>query len=98
MRSFFMEARVLGPAARLEAVAWEESVVRMQLADIDLIVNATPLGMNPSDPAPIPGRLIAPGAHKEIKAAAVANMNAPGGRAFDQGQSVALPKKVVTFA
>lgn len=60
LRSFFMEARVLGPAARLEAVAWEESVMRMQLADIDLVVNATPLGMNPSDPAPIPGRLIAP--------------------------------------
>jgi shikimate dehydrogenase len=60
LRSFFMEARVLGPTARLEAVAWEESVVRMQLADIDLMVNATPLGMNPSDPAPIPGRLIAP--------------------------------------
>ncbi len=60
LRSFFMEARVLGPAARLEAVAWEESVMRTQLADIDLIVNATPLGMNPSDSAPIPGRLIAP--------------------------------------
>src|SRR5215813_10023789 len=60
LRSFFMEARVLGPAARLEAVAWEESVMRMQLADIDLIVNATPLGMNPSDPSPIPARLIAP--------------------------------------
>jgi shikimate dehydrogenase len=60
LRSFFLEARVLGPAARLEAVAWDESVMRMQLADIDLIVNATPLGMNPSDPPPIPGRLIAP--------------------------------------
>jgi shikimate dehydrogenase len=60
LRSFFMEARVLGPAARLEAVAWDESVMRIQLADIDLIVNATPLGMNPSDPPPIPGRLIAP--------------------------------------
>jgi shikimate dehydrogenase len=60
LRSFFMEARVLGPAARLEAVAWEESLMRMQLADIDLIINATPLGMNPSDSAPIPGRLIAP--------------------------------------
>src|SRR5207248_4129193 len=34
LRSFFMEARVLGPAARLEAVALEESVLRMQLADI----------------------------------------------------------------
>lgn len=60
LRSFFMEARVLGPAARLEAVASEEPLMRMQLADIDLIVNATPLGMNPSDPTPIPGRLIAP--------------------------------------
>ena len=60
LRPFFMEPRVLGPVARLEAVGWEESAMRMQLADIDLIVNATPLGMNPSDSAPIPGRLIAP--------------------------------------
>ena len=51
---------MLGPTARLEGVAWEESAIRMQLADIDLIVNATPLGMNPSDPAPIPTRLLAP--------------------------------------
>ena len=34
--------------------------MRAQLADIDLIVNATPLGMNASDPAPIPARLLAP--------------------------------------
>src|SRR5436190_6318745 len=60
LRQFFTEARVLGPVARLEAVAWEESVLRMQLGDIDLIVNATPLGMNPSDPTPIPARLLAP--------------------------------------
>src|SRR5881409_3074299 len=52
LRPFFMEPRVLGPAARLEAIAWEESAIRMQLADTDLIVNATPLGMNSSDPAP----------------------------------------------
>jgi shikimate dehydrogenase len=60
LRPFFGGPRVLGPAARLEPVAWEESAMRMQLGDIDLIVNATPLGMNSSDPAPIPGRLIAP--------------------------------------
>ena len=60
LRPFFTESRVLGPAARVEAVAWEESTMRMQLTDIDLIVNSTPLGMNPSDPAPLPGRLIAP--------------------------------------
>jgi shikimate dehydrogenase len=60
LRPFFMEPRVLGPMARLEAISWEESAIRMQLADTDLIVNATPLGMNSSDPAPIPARLLAP--------------------------------------
>ena len=60
LRRFFAEARVLGPVARLEAVPWNETAVRAQLADIDLIVNATPLGMNPSDAALIPARLLAP--------------------------------------
>ncbi len=60
LRPFFMEPRVLGPATRLEAITLEESAIRMQLADTDLIVNATPLGMNSSDPAPIPARLLAP--------------------------------------
>ena len=60
LRSFFAEPRVLGPVARLEAVRWDEAALRAQLADIDLIVNATPLGMNPSDPTPIPARLLAP--------------------------------------
>jgi len=57
---FFTGARVLGPAARLEAIALDETALRAQLPEIDLIVNATPLGMNPSDPTPIPARLIAP--------------------------------------
>jgi shikimate dehydrogenase len=60
LRPFFSGPRVLGPTTRLEAVAWDESAMRMQLADIDLIVNATPVGMNPSDPTPVPARLLAP--------------------------------------
>jgi shikimate dehydrogenase len=60
LRQSFAGPRVLGPVARLEAVAWDEAALRLQLADIDLIVNATPLGMNPSDPTPIPARLLAP--------------------------------------
>jgi shikimate dehydrogenase len=60
LRPFFVAPRVLGPVARLEVVPWHESAIRAQLADIDLIVNATPLGMNPSDAAPIPARLLAP--------------------------------------
>jgi shikimate dehydrogenase len=60
LRSFFVEPRVLGPVARLEAVRWHEATVRAQLSDIDLIVNATPLGMNSSDPVPVPARLLLP--------------------------------------
>ena len=60
LRPFLSDARVLGPATRLEAVALDESAMRVQLADIDLIVNATPLGMNPRDPTPVPARLLAP--------------------------------------
>ena len=60
LRPFFGEPRVLGPVARIEAVPLEETAVRAQLADIDLIVNATPLGMNPSDRAAIPAQLLAP--------------------------------------
>jgi shikimate dehydrogenase len=53
LRPYFAGPRVLGPAARLEAVALEEAALRIQLADIDLIVNATPLGMNRPDPRAI---------------------------------------------
>jgi shikimate dehydrogenase len=60
LRPFFAGPRVLGPVARLEAVPWEEPALRAQLQDVDLIVNATPLGMNPSDAIPIPTRLLAP--------------------------------------
>jgi shikimate dehydrogenase len=60
LRPFFAGPRVLGPVTRLEAVPWDEAVLRAQLADIDLIVNATPLGMNPSDLSPVPARLLAP--------------------------------------
>jgi shikimate dehydrogenase len=60
LRPFFAGPRVLGPATRLEATAWEEAALRAQLSDVDLIVNATPLGMNLSDPSPIPARLLSP--------------------------------------
>ena len=60
LRPFFVAPRVLGPVARLEALPWDEGALRAQLPDIDLIVNATPLGMNPSDPAPVLARLLLP--------------------------------------
>jgi shikimate dehydrogenase len=56
----FAGPRVLGPVARLEAVPWEDRALRFQLGNVDLVINATPLGLNPNDPAFLPTALLAP--------------------------------------
>lgn len=60
LRAFFIGPRVLGPVARLQAIDLDDSAVRFQIANADLVVNATPLGLNRGDPTPIPARLLAP--------------------------------------
>lgn len=60
LREFFTGPRVLGPVARLQAIGMDEAAVRFQIGNTDLVVNATPLGLNRGDLAPIPGRLLAP--------------------------------------
>jgi shikimate dehydrogenase len=60
LRDFFVGPKVFGPVPRLQAVVWEEAAIRFQIAHIDLVVNATPLGLNRSDPSPVPARLLAP--------------------------------------
>lgn len=57
---FFHDARVSGPVDRLEAVAWDEDALARQMDHIDLIVNATSLGMKRTDAELIPRRLIQP--------------------------------------
>lgn len=60
LRDFFEGPRVLGPVPRLQAIAWEEAAFRFQIANVDLIVNATPVGLNAGDPSPLSARLLAP--------------------------------------
>jgi len=60
LRPFFAEARVLGPVPRLQAIPWDEPAFRFQIANVDLVVNATPLGLHHADAAPISARLLAP--------------------------------------
>ena len=57
---FFHDARVSGPGDRLEAVPWEETALERQLDNIDLIVNATSLGMKRTDNALLARHLIQP--------------------------------------
>ena len=60
LREFFAGPKVFGPVPRLQAILWDDAAIRFQIAHLDLIVNATPLGLNPSDASPIPARLLAP--------------------------------------
>jgi len=60
LHNFFEGPKVLGPVPRLQAIAWEEAAFRFQIANVDLVVNATPVGLNPGDPSPISARLLAP--------------------------------------
>jgi shikimate dehydrogenase len=57
---FFAGPKVFGPVPRLQAIGWEENAFRFQIANIDLIVNATSLGLSRADASPIPPRLLAP--------------------------------------
>ena len=60
LRDFFSGPKVFGPVPRLQAIPWEEKAFRFQIANLDLVVNATPVGLNPGDTSPIPARLLAP--------------------------------------
>jgi shikimate dehydrogenase len=60
LRSFFAGPRVLGPVARLQSIPLDDEALRFQIANTDLVVNATPLGLNRNDPLPVPARLLAP--------------------------------------
>ena len=58
----FIESRVHGPLERIEAVPWDEPALARQLAFVDLIINATPLGMNAANRglSPLPAHLLRP--------------------------------------
>jgi shikimate dehydrogenase len=60
VREFFVGPRVLGPVARLQTIPWDDAAFRFQIANVDIIVNATPLGLHPTDASPIPARLLTP--------------------------------------
>ena len=53
LRDFFQGPKVFGPVPRFQAIPWEGTAFRFQIANIDLIVNATPVGLNRGDPSPI---------------------------------------------
>jgi shikimate dehydrogenase len=75
LRDFFAGPKVFGPVPRLQAVEWNEPALRFQIANLDLIVNATPLGLHRADPSPIAARILAP--HLMIYDTVYANHRTP---------------------
>ena len=58
----FRETRVRGPLERVEAAPWDEAALARQLPYVDLLINATPLGMNVMNRgvSPLPAHLLRP--------------------------------------
>ncbi len=52
--------RLEGPEDRVKVIPWTESALREQLARIDLVINATSLGMQRTDPCLIAAQLLTP--------------------------------------
>ena len=62
----FKGPRLIGPVARLEAVPWENDALTRQIENVDLIINATPVGMKsgtedePRRISPLPASILRP--------------------------------------
>ena len=60
LASSFRTDRLVGPVDRIQAIPFDESALRLQLAHADLVINATSVGMRRTDPPLIASALITP--------------------------------------
>ena len=60
LQNFFVGPKVLGPVSRLQSIGTAESELRGQIPHTDLLVNATSLGLERSDPMPVPTHILEP--------------------------------------
>ncbi len=58
LKTHFADDRVSGPSKWIEICPWEDDALKRQLDYIDLIINATSLGMKRTDPIPVPKSLL----------------------------------------
>lgn len=60
LQPLFRSERLAGPSNRLLAVPWENKVLERELQQIDLVINASSVGMKRTDPPPLPNWLLQP--------------------------------------
>ncbi len=60
LQPLFRGPRVSGPGERLEVAPWSEAALRAQLAQTDLVINCTSVGMKRTDSSPLASALLQP--------------------------------------
>ena len=60
LEPYFKRTRLVGPVRRLEASPWDEALLKRQLDNIDLVINATSLGMKRTDARLLPVAILSP--------------------------------------
>lgn len=58
LQKFFRADLVSAPLPPLVTIGWEEEELARELQQVDLIINASSVGMKRTDPPPLPGHLI----------------------------------------
>ncbi len=102
LRPHFSGPRVLGPVARIDAIPLTDDALRFQIANTDLLVNATTLGLNPTDSSPIGAPALAPHllvfdtVYRSGQTALVRAAEAAGARACD-GRAMLLHQGAGAF-
>lgn len=56
----FRAPRVFGPGERLTVAAWDESTLKRELAQTDLVIHCTPVGLKRTDPSPLSSAILQP--------------------------------------
>lgn len=97
-----LDERVSGPFSRLQAIGFDQRDLEEQLAQVDLIVNATNLGMKRADPDVLPSSLLEPHhliydmVYKPQNTRLMENAKAAGARAAN-GLSMLLWQGAISF-
>ncbi len=96
------ELRALAPGAEPEIVAWTGDALREALGTIDLIVNATSLGMDPADPPLAPAEALGRNhcvfdmVYKPLRTRLICDAELRGARAIN-GLSMLLHQGAISF-
>lgn len=91
-----------GPADRLAAIPWEADAMEREMENVDLIINATSVGMKRTDPEVVPASLIEPHhlvydmVYAPARTRLIADAEAAGAKAAN-GLSMLLWQGVLAF-